>query len=80
MTDDIHREVPTLIKSLADIHIESMSLGFQHQIFLSKGGEAYGIGKNTRFQMGKNQNLDTQHGEIFDRYQGAVKITNTSAA
>ena len=28
--DDIHRESPTLIKSLADQSITSMSLGFQH--------------------------------------------------
>ena len=28
--DDIHREQPTLIKSLADYTVEQMSLGFQH--------------------------------------------------
>ena len=72
--DDIHREEPTLVKSLAEVDVKHLSLGFQHQCFLDTEGRPYGLGKNTRFQLGKNWNFDSQHGEIFDRYQGANQI------
>ena len=70
----MHREYPYFVKSLADIEVQSLSLGFQHQCFVDKIGLVYGLGKNTRFQLGKFWNHDSQHGEIFDRYQGANRI------
>jgi len=33
--DDIHRDDPTLVKSLADHRINQFSLGFQHCLFLN---------------------------------------------
>lgn len=72
--DDIHREEPTLVKSMSEMAVEDLTLGFQHQLFLTDEGQAYGLGKNTRFQLGKYWNYDTQHGEIFDRYQGANRV------
>ena len=72
--DDIHRDEPTLVKSLAEVDVRQISLGFQHQCFLDKEGHVYGLGKNTRYQLGKYFNFDTQHGEIFDRYSDAMRI------
>ena len=57
--DDVHRDDPTLIKSLAGHDIIQSSLGFQHCMFLTAEGLAFGMGKNNRFQMGKYQNWDT---------------------
>ena len=41
---------------------------------MTKEGDVYGMGKNNRYQLGKYQNEDTQHSEIFDKYQSAIKI------
>ena len=47
--DDIHREEPFLIKSLSEVQVNSMSLGFQHSLYLTEDGQVYGVGKNNRF-------------------------------
>jgi alpha-tubulin suppressor-like RCC1 family protein len=51
--DDIHRDDPTLMKSLAEVAVTQFSCGFQHACFVSAEGHVYGVGKNNRFQMGK---------------------------
>ena len=38
MKDDIHRETPCLIKSLSDVIVKQVSLGFQHALYLSDEG------------------------------------------
>ena len=54
--DDIHREEPCLMKSLAEHKIIQVSLGFQHGLYLSEEGKVFGVGKNNRFQLGKGFN------------------------
>jgi alpha-tubulin suppressor-like RCC1 family protein len=49
MGDDIHRDDPALIQSLAQYKIKQFSAGFQHCMFLNEKGFAFGIGKNTRY-------------------------------
>lgn len=54
--------------------IKQVSLGFQHGLYLSTSGRVFGVGKNTRFQLGQAYNKDSSHGEIFDRYQTAKEL------
>ncbi|TNV78494.1 hypothetical protein FGO68_gene9950 [Halteria grandinella] len=75
--DDIHREQPTLLQTLADQVIVDVSSGFQHCAYLNDKGTVFGIGKNNRFQLGKRKNEDQINQEIFDKYQGAVEIPHT---
>jgi alpha-tubulin suppressor-like RCC1 family protein len=69
--DDIHREDPFLMKSLGDVTIKQVSLGFQHGLYLTDEGQVYGVGKNNRFQLGAEFNMNTSNNEIFDKYQPA---------
>ena len=56
--DDIHREEPTMVQTLSDQRVVSVSTGFQHCLYLNDRGEVYGMGKNNRYQMGKKKNED----------------------
>lgn len=51
-----------------------MSLGFQHCLYLNDKGEVFGLGRNNRFQLGKNKIINSESNEMFDKYQGAVKL------
>ncbi len=51
-----------------------MSLGFQHGLYLTASGRVFGVGKNTRFQLGQAYNKDSNHSEIFDKYQTAKEL------
>ncbi|CDW73903.1 UNKNOWN [Stylonychia lemnae] len=72
--DDIHRDSPVLVDTLSDHRIVDMSLGFQHCLYLNDIGEVFGIGRNNRFQLGRQKDSNNQNQEIFDKYQGAVKL------
>jgi len=72
--DDIHREEPCLLKSLLEIDIKQISLGFQHSLYLSTDGKVYGVGKNNRFQLGKRFNMHSENQEIFDKYSAAKQL------
>lgn len=72
--DDVHRESPLLVQTLADQKIVNVSAGFQHVVYLNEKGDVFGLGKNNRFQLGKKKNADALNQEIFDKYQGAVLL------
>lgn len=66
--DDIHRDFPVLIQNLVDKKITDVSCGFQHCLILDDVGTAYGVGKNSRFQLGKRKKQQEQGREINDKY------------
>ena len=72
--DDVHREEPCLIKTLTEEYITQVSLGFQHGLYLTDDGMVYGVGKNNRFQLGRDFNKDTENTEIFDKYQPVKQL------
>ena len=67
--DDIHREDPFLIKALSEQIVTQVSLGFQHALYLTEDGQVFAVGKNNRFQLGKDYNVNFENEEIFDKYQ-----------
>lgn len=66
--DDVHRDFPVLIQNLIDKKIADVSCGFQHCLILDSHGTAYGVGKNTRYQLGKIKRDREQSREINDKY------------
>lgn len=72
--DDIHRNEPIILQALNEHLITQISLGFQHGLYLTQSGKVFGVGKNTRFQLGHSYNKDSDQSEIFDRYQTAKEL------
>jgi alpha-tubulin suppressor-like RCC1 family protein len=62
--DDVHRDHPIINKTLFDQHIVDISCGFQHILFLTKEGSVFGVGKNDRFQLGKEKRDADESGEV----------------
>ena len=50
--DDVHRDFPVLVQNMMDKNIVDVSCGFQHCLILDNVGTVYGVGKNTRYQLG----------------------------
>ena len=55
--DDIHRDHPTLLKTITSESVKQISLGFQHGLVLTESGTVYGVGKNDRYQLGQAKKL-----------------------